>query len=52
MALVGEYRMINIIIPDCRGSDHLQDCPIPPVNRTEFVEIENKLSTLPDEANY
>jgi hypothetical protein len=44
--------MINMFLQDSHGGDHFLDFPILPVSRTEFVEIENKLSALPSQMNF
>jgi hypothetical protein len=52
MALAVRYRMINIFLPDRGRGDDFVHFPIVQVSRTEFVEIENKLGTLPSQVNF
>jgi hypothetical protein len=35
--------MIDIVYADCGEADHFLSCPIVPVSRSKFLEIENKL---------
>jgi hypothetical protein len=51
MTWAAGHRMINVVLPDCGGSDHFPAFPILPVGGTEFIEIENKLGALPGQVN-
>jgi hypothetical protein len=52
MARAAGHRMINIFLWECGGGDHFLDFPILSVGQTEFVEIESKLGTLPNQVNF
>jgi hypothetical protein len=51
MASMAGHRMIDIFLADWGWDDHFRNFVILPVPRTEFIEIENKLSALPSQLN-